>query len=200
MATRPQRRTSARGRRRRDLIVDAAGELLTTEGFSGLSHRSVARHAGLPLSATTYYFSSLDALLSTAVRHVAAQWVAAAETTLDALPESLEGEQLARALVTVAALSSDAGDGEALSFYERYLEAARRPHLQAIVAEYDAEIEALIGATLRRSTTAAADHARLVLAVIDGALIRSYAEGLPPASAVAPVLDVLRLLGAPPGP
>lgn len=182
------------------MIIEAAGELLMSEGFSGLSHRSVARHAGLPLAATTYYFSSLDSLLETAARHVAEQWTTAAKAKIDALPESLDGEQLAHALIDVAALSPDLAtetiEGEAvLSLYDRYIEAARRPSLRSVVADYDARIEALVEIVLRRGTTAAGpEHARLVLAVIDGALIRCYAEGLAPASAVAPVLDVLRLL------
>ena len=55
--------------RRRQEIVRAATEMLL-EG-STLSHRAVAQRAGVPLGATTYYFSSLHDLREAAVCQLA---------------------------------------------------------------------------------------------------------------------------------
>ena len=61
------------------IALVVAGELLMDEGFAALSHRSVAQRADLPLSATTYYFASLDQLVHDAVRGLAAGWLVQAD-------------------------------------------------------------------------------------------------------------------------
>src|SRR6516165_10643403 len=59
-----------KGERRRYALVSAAAELLCEGGFEAVRHRAVARRAGLPLASTTYYFSSLDDLITSAVAHI----------------------------------------------------------------------------------------------------------------------------------
>src|SRR6476620_3617003 len=61
-----------KGVRRQYALVSAAAELLCEGGFDAVRHCAVARRAGLPLAATTYYFSSLDDLIVKAVEHVGA--------------------------------------------------------------------------------------------------------------------------------
>ena len=59
-----------KGERRRDALTAAAAELLGSGGFDAVRHRAVAEKAGLPLASTTYYFASLDELVTVAVeRH-----------------------------------------------------------------------------------------------------------------------------------
>lgn len=204
----PARRTSARGVRRRQLLLEAAGELLMEHGFAAVSHRAVAQHAELPLSATTYYFRSLDELLEATVRQLADGWLASAGVVVAHLPAQLDDPRaLAEALVRVAALGP-AGEtatdsATLLSLYDRYVEAARHPPMRPVVAEYDDRIEALLADVLRRrggppDATAGEIRvmARLVLAVIDGALLRALAEGRPVATATTAVEQLLRALGA----
>ena len=95
-----------KGVRRQYALVSAAAELLCEGGFDAVRHRAVARRAGLPLAATTYYFSSLDDLIVKAVEHVGAleaqqlrERVAAlsrrrrgAESTVDVLVDLLVGD------------------------------------------------------------------------------------------------------------
>ena len=95
-----------KGVRRRYALVSAAAALLCEGGFDAVRHRAVARRAGLPLAATTYYFSSLDDLIVEAVEYVGAleaqqlrARVAAlsrrrrgAESTADVLVDLLVGE------------------------------------------------------------------------------------------------------------
>lgn len=203
----PARRTSTRGLRRRQLLLEAAGELLMEDGFSAVSHRAVAQRAELPLAATTYYFTSLDDLLEGAVRHLANGWLARAGVVAGELPAQMDDPRaLAEALVRVAALGpagETASDSRTLlSLYDRYVEAARHPRLRPVVAEYNDRIEALLANVLQRRSgsppaTAGNDQqpARLVLAVIDGALLRALAEGLPVATATTAVEQLLCALG-----
>ncbi len=53
---------------RRQRIIDAAIRVVGRSGIAGLSHRTVAAEAEVPLGSTTYHFTSLDELLVAALR------------------------------------------------------------------------------------------------------------------------------------
>lgn len=53
---------------RRERIIEAAIRVVGAHGIAGLSHRSVAAEADVPLGSTTYHFASLDELLVAALR------------------------------------------------------------------------------------------------------------------------------------
>jgi len=180
--TRPARQLSPRGRHRRDLILDATVEVLLERGFAAVSHRSVAERAGLPLAATTYYFTSLDDLMAEALTRLAEAWLAQARAVMAELPDRLDVAGLLGALIRMNDPTVGAGEPlfSRLTLYERYLEAARHPRLRRLVVHYDEQIESLLRTVLERSGFAGSiENARLVLAVIDGATLRALAEGLP---------------------
>ena len=60
---------SDRGQRRRLEILDAALRIMARDGLRAVSHRAVAAEAGVPLAATTYYFSDLEDLITEAFLH-----------------------------------------------------------------------------------------------------------------------------------
>lgn len=68
---REPRRTPRRasGRQRRADIIEATLRVMRREGLRALSHRVIAREAGVPLAATTYYFADLDELVTEAFLH-----------------------------------------------------------------------------------------------------------------------------------
>ncbi len=74
-----------RSRQRRDELLDAAIELFAEGGSRMVTHRAVARRAGLPPATTTYYFASIEDLLRDALAAHIEQWTAdlAALTDLD---------------------------------------------------------------------------------------------------------------------
>lgn len=189
----PARRTSARGTQRRALLVRAAADLLGESGFAAVTHRAVAARAQLPLAATTYYFTGLDELLEAAVRHLADAWLEGARRAADA-PVG-DGETPAERLVRVGALGAARAGGQdaavLLSLYERYVEAARHPSLRPVVAAYDAQVEALLADLLARNRETAGVPAGLVLAVVDGSVVRALAEGLDPARAAVEAVQEL---------
>lgn len=53
---------------RRQRIIDAAIRVVGEKGIGGLSHRSVAAAADVPLGSTTYHFKTLDELLVATLR------------------------------------------------------------------------------------------------------------------------------------
>ncbi len=104
----PKGAVTPKGERRRYALVSAAAELLCEGGFEAVRHRAVARRAGLPLASTTYYFSSLDDLIASAVAHIGMMEVAqlraqvatlsrrrrSADKTAELLVELLVGERI----------------------------------------------------------------------------------------------------------
>lgn len=67
-AQRTLRRTGSRakGERSRQNILEATLVVIAKRGLHGATHRAIAAEAGVPLSLTTYFFSSLNDLLEQA--------------------------------------------------------------------------------------------------------------------------------------
>ncbi len=56
---------------RRERIAEAAIAVALEHGLDAVTHRKVAAEAGVPLGSTTYYFSTIDDLLSVAMEKAA---------------------------------------------------------------------------------------------------------------------------------
>src|SRR5262249_13459775 len=69
-ATAPERR-APRGEARRTFLTEAALTVIARVGPDGLTHRLVAGEAGLPLAATTYWFSSKEEIVRAALEYAA---------------------------------------------------------------------------------------------------------------------------------
>lgn len=168
-------------------------------GFAAVTHRAVAERAGLPLAATTYYFSSLVDLLGQAVESLAQRWVDGVRDAVTELPrEFADLRALAAAVVHVVAAAPARTPGPdrdtLLALYDRYLEAGRHAALQPVIAGYDRQVDAAIADLLGRAgLDTATATVRLVLAVTDGALLRALGEGADPGPAAADAIE--RLLG-----
>ncbi|MFJ7072427.1 TetR/AcrR family transcriptional regulator [Streptomyces sp. NPDC098781] len=118
---------------RRQRIIDAAIRVVGEKGIAGLSHRTVAAEADVPLGSTTYHFKTLDDLLVAALRQANegfAKVIASRggledpDTDLAAELAGWMGEWLA-------------GDRTGVELeYELYLAALRRPALRPVAAEW----------------------------------------------------------------
>lgn len=53
----------AKSEQRRRIILEAALRIVISEGVRGIRHRAVAKEAGVPLAATTYYFKDIQELI-----------------------------------------------------------------------------------------------------------------------------------------
>ncbi|MFT5482296.1 MAG: DNA-binding transcriptional regulator YbjK [Halieaceae bacterium] len=66
---RTSRQTTVGGAARRETILEAVLRVISRDGIRAVKHRAVALEAEVPLAATTYYFSSLQDLLSEGFIH-----------------------------------------------------------------------------------------------------------------------------------
>jgi DNA-binding transcriptional regulator YbjK len=134
MSTEPvPRRPQGRGIQRRAAILDATLRLLGREGSAAVTHRSVAEEAGVPIAATTYYFSSKEDLLREALRLHAereAERVAEAMRMLGEGPPTVEA--LAAHLADFVDYGLGAGRQALIAEYELLLRAARDPGLESL--------------------------------------------------------------------
>lgn len=149
---------------RRQRIIDAAIRVVEARGIGGLSHRTAAAEADVPLGSTTYHFASLDDLLVAAME----QLTIGPQAELESWEEELRrGASLVDTLTDVLQEYVRGGRGSIMLEYELYLAALRRPVLQPVAA---ACLDRL--AELLSRHTADMETARALTAMIDGVLLR----------------------------
>ncbi|AOS61910.1 TetR/AcrR family transcriptional regulator [Actinoalloteichus hymeniacidonis] len=147
----------ARGNRRRTEIIEATLAVVTRDGAAGVTHRTVAKQAGITTSLSTYYFATLDDLL-----------VAALTSVVDIYTERIRqiiddpGDRL-RALAELIVESGGPGRERALVERELCTLAARRPALAPVARRWRSDM-AELAATLTTDEEAIAE----LVAVADG--------------------------------
>ncbi|KUJ34199.1 HTH-type transcriptional regulator RcdA [Streptomyces sp. MBT84] len=154
---------------RRQRIIDAAIRVVGERGIAGLSHRSVAAEADVPLGSTTYHFATLDELMVAALRQTNEGFAKAlAASGLEDAEGDLAAD-LARALGTWLG-----GDRTGVELeYELYLAALRRPALRPVAAEWTEETAERLA---RRTDPVTA---RALLALMDGICLQVLLTGSP---------------------
>ncbi len=177
--------TDERVRDRRELIADAALEVLAADGGRALTHRAVDRRAAIPEGSTSNYFPTREALLSAALRRLV-ELERPSVRALEALvpggpyPPRRSAELLGELIVGqwLEALSD-----LALARYELILEARRRPEFRrefdAVRREYLRLVETLLPAAGCRDPQR---HAPELLALLDGLVVNQL---LQPATALS---------------
>ncbi|MFF4043245.1 TetR/AcrR family transcriptional regulator [Streptomyces sp. NPDC001816] len=153
---------------RRQRIIDAAIRVVGEKGIGGLSHRTVAAEADVPLGSTTYHFATLDDLLVAALCQTnegfakvldASEVLADTDGDLAASLARILGEWLG-------------GDRPGIELeYELYLAALRRPALRPVAAQWTEETAARLAARTDPVT------ARALLALMDGICLQVLLTG-----------------------
>jgi DNA-binding transcriptional regulator YbjK len=132
---------------RRQAILDAAMRIIVREGVRAVRHRAVAAEAGVPLSATTYYFKDINDLITDTfaqyVERSAAQLGEFWERTHAVLPSPDERGSLASRRLLVDQMAKLAVDyvltqlltrrDELVADQAFRQEALRNPHLSEMV-------------------------------------------------------------------
>ena len=158
-----------KGEARRDAIVRAALELIGEQGLDAVTHRALADRAGVPLSATTYWFASKDAILQQALLLAAREEV----ERLERVVLALAGKELdVTRWADVVAAEMEDDPTRHVAFTELILEGTRRPWLREEVARWEEAFLRLAELGLR--ATGSPDpvtDARLVVATITGLMI-----------------------------
>jgi TetR/AcrR family transcriptional regulator, regulator of biofilm formation and stress response len=119
-----------RGERRRAQLIEATLTVVERDGVGGVSHRAVARVAGVSPSAALHHFATLDDLLVAAL-------ISANEHSIEAVAavEDIAGlaDLLAEQIVDYRT--------RFVAVYELYLLAARRPALRPEAYRWIASVE-----------------------------------------------------------
>jgi len=193
----PKGAVTPKGERRRYALVNAAAELLREGGFEAVRHRAVARRAGLPLASTTYYFSSLDDLIASAVAHIGMLEVAqlraqvatlsrrrrSADKTADLLVELLVGCESEPRLAE-----------QLISRYERHIACARLPGLREIQRRTMRQrVDAVADVIERSGRSVRPELVSALICTIDGAVVSALVDERqdPCAVALTTVIDVI---------
>ena len=189
-----------KGERRRYALIAAAAELLCEGGFDAVRHRSVARRAGLPLAATTYYFSSLEDLVVQAVEYTGAQEAAQLHARLARISRRRRGVE-ATADVFVGCCWVTAPPRRSARSWSRDTSGTSHvlgirgcvtPSAGSVRQRTAAVIEAIerCGRTVRR------DRIKALICAIDGAVVAALVEdgGNLRATATAALIDVIDVL------
>ncbi len=131
----------ARGEKRRAEIIEATLAVVTRDGAAGVTHRAVAKQAGITTSLTLYYFATLDDLLVAALTSVADVYTARIRDIIDRPGDKLAG------LAELIAESAGPGRERALAERELATLAARRPALRPVARRWRENV-AELAATL----------------------------------------------------
>ena len=124
----------ARGVKRRAEIIEATLAVVTRDGAAGVTHRSVAKQAGITTSLSTYYFATLDDLLVAALSSVADVYTARVRRIIETADDKLT------ALAELIAETAGPGRERALAERELATLAARRPALRPVARRWRRDV------------------------------------------------------------
>ena len=168
-----------KGERRREEILRATLRLIGLRGADAVTHRAVAAEAGVPLSATTYYFASKDHLLEQALLLAAREETERLERLVRELSSSsLSPEGWASAVSAQISADVDEDPGKHVTLFELALEATRTEVLRADVREWQAAHLRLAETACRAVGSPEPElDARLVVAALTGLMLEQLASG-----------------------
>jgi len=146
-----------RGQRRRAQIIDATLTIVRRDGAAGVTHRTVAKEAGITTSLTLYYFATLDDLLIAALTSVTDAYTRSIRRLIDNEDDPLDG------LAHLIAASAGHGRERALAERELSTLAARRPALRPAARGWRDNV-----AELARTQTDDPDAIEAFVALCDG--------------------------------
>ncbi|WP_406725017.1 TetR family transcriptional regulator [Streptomyces sp. GD-15H] len=118
---------------RRARILAATLDLIAEEGLAAVSHRKIAKRAGVPLGSMTYHFSGIDELLREAFSDFTSHIVAVFDTYLAAPTGREEARTAVADLVHVL---SEGSSRDLVLTQELYSLAARRPAYRELTHEW----------------------------------------------------------------
>lgn len=171
----PEPRRQSRGAQRRDAIVRAAADLILEHGPNGLTHRTVAARADVPLAATTYYFSGLDELVDAAGRLLVSEWTRRTREVVDRpdVPQTAAG----KAERIVEAIGPTGDEAAVRGFYEHLVTAGRSTALARAYAATRSMLDDAVRVLLDRLGLDMSPQ--LLVAIVDGAALTGLSEGRP---------------------
>jgi TetR/AcrR family transcriptional regulator, regulator of biofilm formation and stress response len=162
-------------RRRRAALLRAASELAAEVGAGSVTHRAVAARAGVPLSTTSYFFSSIDELVTEALRTSADGHV----DGLDDVGRTVPAGHVDAATAIRDAVAQTVGQERTLAWsqVEYLLAAGRQPELRPCATAAVARIIQRVCDQLEATGAVQAEPvAWAIVALGDGAMLHRIAQ------------------------
>lgn len=191
--------STSKGELRRQQLIDSAVALFHERGLSAVRHRSVADRAGVPLSATTYYFSSIDELLTIVVQESTLIEYLAMQARVDRIHLRRRGAEATAELLVDLVVAPEGGvdRDQLVARMERITASARVPQLRDVHREIGPDYLRMVGDALRKSGRTPTDEGVVnITALVNGRLLSALLfDGSDPRAAVRDglisVIDVL---------
>jgi DNA-binding transcriptional regulator YbjK len=159
------------GPERRKSLVEATVRVLMRDGVPGVTHRAVADEANLPLSATTYYFTSLDNLISETCRAIYAGFISDPLFAVES-----PGQDVVSDIVDVFFRYITERREAYQVLYELQILAGRQQNLKSLASILWAQSSEGIQGALEISD----ETARTIVAILDGYAIANLSTGYVP--------------------
>jgi len=118
---------------RRQRIIDATLSVIADHGTAATTHRRIAKAAQVPLGSVTYYFATLEDLLTAAFLQLAADSSAAFRARLEV---AMDRATACAAVIDIIANQVWAEPRTLLLSYELYAFAARHPAVGAVMQQW----------------------------------------------------------------
>ncbi|MGI8306923.1 TetR/AcrR family transcriptional regulator [Saccharopolyspora hattusasensis] len=120
---------------RRELLADAAIEVLAREGGRGLTHRAIDREAEVPEGTTKNYYPTRSAVFLAVARYLAAQHTAALRELRSQIPADVTGAEIAALYAAMLRRMSTSARSQFLALFELHLEAVRNPEVREALGD-----------------------------------------------------------------
>jgi AcrR family transcriptional regulator len=167
----------------RERILDAALEVLKSEGYGGLSTAKVAARSGQNKALISYHFGSKQGLVAEVARAVSS---AITEELLQAIGEPRDVRALARGLVEGVNALNARDEGLPRMYFDLAAQAIVDPEVRSIMAEMKAGYRAVLRRELARVTdgprsSAEAEAAAVfMVACLEGLMLDELERGETP--------------------
>ncbi|SFS69546.1 TetR/AcrR family transcriptional regulator [Saccharopolyspora flava] len=118
---------------RRELLADAATEVLARDGGRGLTHRAIDREARVPEGTTKNYYPTRNALFEAIAHHLAERHVAALEALCTHIPDDVGPDHVTALYAAMLHRMSGNARAQFLALFELHLEGVRNPEVRALL-------------------------------------------------------------------
>lgn len=179
---------------RQEQLLDAAIELIGTQGIRSLTHRAVDTAAGIAQGSTSNYYRTREALLEAIVARFGERERQSWEAIAGAIAPS-SPKELAAALEHFLREATGPSRALTLSRHLLFAEAALRPSLQPVLAGNAKAIRVWGAEWLRAAGSKHPERdCQIVLNYLDGLIIHQLAFPETPFSPARPLLALLKAL------
>jgi AcrR family transcriptional regulator len=129
----PTARTSKKALATRNKIIDAAIDVLVSDGPGALTYRTVAARAGITPAGPFYHFPTIDTLLAAAQSSLFDDSKQRYREVAAEIGDILDAERLIDRTATVLVREATEFSGQNLASYAIWLQASRKPELRPMI-------------------------------------------------------------------